>query len=137
MNMPKPVAVGNPSEVTNTPWIWAFFRGKKMQPETERIGKWLFFVANQYVDNTWQNVKKNVEDGKLWKMAKVSTAWGGKGSHVVCVYTCDHDDEADVMKIREHLRAMGFRRATSYKTDAQTLAGVYSSNTEGIAKYKA
>jgi hypothetical protein len=131
------IEVGDPSEVTNVPWIWARFKGKT-QPQTERIGKWLFFVAERYVDNTWQNVKKNIEEGRLWKMAKVSTAWRGKGgNHVVCVYTYDHDDEADVMTIREHLRTMGFKRATSYKTDAQTLAGVYSDNTEGVAKYKA
>jgi len=128
---------GNPSEVTSTPFIWATYKGK-MRPESERVGKWLFFVTEKYIDDTWRNVKKAVEGGKLWKFAKVSTAWRSKGSvYVVCVYTYDHDDDKDVMKIREHLREMGFKRLAAYKTDAQTLAGVYSDNTEGIAKYSA
>lgn len=128
---------GNPSEVTNTPFVWATYKGE-MRPDSGRVGKWLFFVAEKYIDDTWRTVKKAVEAGKLWKFAKVSTAWGSKGSvYVVCVYTYDHDDDKDVMKIREHLRQMGFKRRAAYKTDAQTLAGVYSDNTEGIAKYNA
>jgi Domain of unknown function (DUF1917) len=133
----KSVETGNPSEVTNAAFIVASYKGKT-QADSGRIGKWLFFVAEKYIDDTWRNVKKAVEDGELWRVAKVSTAWRSKGgSYVVCVYTYDHDDEKDVMKIREHLRKMSFKRPASYKTDDQTLAGIYSDNTEGIAKYKA
>jgi Domain of unknown function (DUF1917) len=106
--------------------------------KNRRVGKWLFFVAEKYIDDTWRNVKKAVKEGKLWKTAKVSTAWRSKGgSYVVCVYTYDYDDKEDAMKIREYLREMGFKRPVSYKTDEQTLAGMYADNTEGIAKYTA
>lgn len=82
--------------------------------------------------------KKTVEDGKLWKHAKVSTAWRNKGSvYVVCVYTYDCNDESDVMKIRAHQREMGFKRAASYKSDVQTIAGIYSDFSSGFALYKA
>jgi hypothetical protein len=127
----------SPSQVKDVPFICAKYKGK-MPADIGRVGKWLFFVTEKYVDDTWRNVKKAVEDGKLWKVAKVSTARSSNGgSYVVCVYTYDCDDEKDVMKIREHLRKMGFKRPASYKTDEQTLAGIYSDSTEGISKYKA
>lgn len=129
---------GNPSEITHAAFIIAHYRGDISQPEAIRVGKWLFFVAEKYIDDTWRNVKKAVEDGKLWKQAKVSTAWRSKGKvYVVCVYTYDYKDENDVMKIREYLREMGFKRATSYKSDEQTLAGIYSDLSSGFALYKA
>ena len=132
------VEEGNPSEVTHAVFIVANYRGDIPQPEAIRVGKWLFFVAEKYIDDTWRNVKKAVEDGKLWKQAKVSTAWRSKGGvYVVCVYTYDCNDENDVMKIRAHLREMGFKRAASYKSDEQTIAGIYSDLSAGFALYKA
>ncbi len=129
---------GNPSEVTHAAFITAIYKGKNPQPEAKRVGKWLFFVAEKYIDDTWRNVKKAVEDGKLWKQAKVSTAWRSKGGvYVVCVYTYDCHDESDVMKIRGHLREIGFKRAASYKSDEQTIAGIYSDLLAGFALYKA
>ena len=134
----RSVEEGNPSEVTHAAFIAANYRGESPQPESKRVGKWLFFVAEKYIDDTWRNVKKAVEDGKLWKQAKVSTAWRSKGGvYVICVYTYDCDDENDVMKIRDHLREMGFKRPTSYKSDEQTLAGIYSDLSSGFALYKA
>jgi hypothetical protein len=128
---------GNPSEVTNAAFIVATYK-EKMRKESDRVGKWLLFVPEKNIDSTWQNVKKAVEAGKLWKKAKVSTAWRSKGGvYVVCVYTYDHEDAEDVMRIREYLREMGFKRPVSYKTDKQTLAGIYSDNTEEISKYRA
>ncbi|MBL8497348.1 MAG: DUF1917 domain-containing protein [Nitrosomonas sp.] len=132
------VEEGNPSEIIHAAFIIAHYRGDISQPEAIRVGKWLFFVAEKYIDDTWRNVKKAVEDGKLWKQAKVSTAWRSKGKvYVVCVYTYDYKDENDVMKIRKYLREMGFKRATSYKSDEQTLAGIYSDISSGFALYKA
>ena len=129
---------GNPSEITNAAFIIAEYKGKMPESKAMRIGKWLFFVAEKYVDDTWGNVKKAVENGKLWKIAKVSTAWRSKGGvYVVCVYTYDYNDKKNVMRIRDYLRNTGFKRPASYKTDAQTLAGIYSDKTDGIAMYKA
>lgn len=132
------VEEGNPSEITHAAFIVATYKGNSPQPEAKRVGKRLFFVAEKYVDDTWRNVKKAVEDGKLWKQAKVSTAWRSKGGiYVACVYTYDCDDESDVMKIRSHLREMGFKRVASYKSDDQTHAGIYSNLSAGSALYKA
>lgn len=109
----KSVDTGNPSEVTHAAFIEASYKGKKkMKADSERVGKWLFFMAEKFIDNTWQNVSKAVEEGKLWKAAKTSTAWRSKGGvYVVCVYTYDCEDEDDVMRIRAYLREMGFKSA--------------------------
>ena len=132
------VASGNPSEVTDAAFIVASYKGKMKAEKPGKVGKWLFFVAEKYIDDTWKNVNKAIESGKLWTTAKVSTAWRSKGGvYVVCVYTHDYEDMQDVMQIREYLREMGFKRPVSYKTDVQTLAGVYSDLGEGVALYKA
>ncbi|MCW5600413.1 putative phosphothreonine lyase domain-containg protein [Nitrosomonas sp.] len=133
------VEEGNPSKVTDAAFIVANYKGNEPMHEEINVGKWLFFVAEKYIDDTWRNVKKAVEDGKLWKHAKVSTAWRSRGGvYVLCVYTYDCGDEDDVMKIRAYLREMGFKRMTSYKSDEQTLAGIYSDDAQGgIALYKA
>jgi len=129
---------GNPSEISHAAFIGATYRGDSRMPEGKNIGKWLFFVAEKYIDGTWANVKRAVESGNLWRHAKVSTAWRSKGSqYVLCVYTYDCDDRDDVMRIREYLREMGFKRAVSYKSDEQTAAGIYSDNKDGIALYRA
>lgn len=132
------VEEGNPSEITHAAFIVADYRGDNPMPESIRVGKWLFFVAEKFIDDTWRNVKKAVEDGKLWKQAKVSTAWRSKGNvYVICVYTYDYEDESDVMRIRDYLREMGFKRPVSYKSDEQTLLGIYSDISSGFALYKA
>jgi hypothetical protein len=132
----KFVSSGNPTETMNAAWIVATNKGRTKKA-TGRTGKRLLFVAEKSVDNTWQNLKKAVEAGKLWKEAKVSTALFTRDrSYVICVYTYDHDDAKDVARIREYLREMGFKRPITYKTDDQTSSGVYSDATGGIAKYR-
>lgn len=130
---------GNPSEITHAAFVRAIYDGKLEHEASPRTGKWLFFIAEKYIDNTWENVKKAIEAGKLWYHAKASTAWRSKGAvYVICIYTYDYEDEADVMRIRGVLREMGFKRPTSYKTDAATQAGLYADNSEGeVTLYRA
>jgi hypothetical protein len=127
---------GKPTEVVNAFWIAANYSGK-MKKATARTGKWLMFVAEKYADNTWENVRNAVEAGSLWKTAKISTALGRERGYVLCVYTYDYEDVDDVMRIRETLRQLGFKRPISYKTDEQTADGAYSDSVAGIAKYQA
>ncbi len=46
---------------------------------------------------------------------------------VICVYTYDWTDEADVRRVRQELRALGITSKIPYKTDDDTNAGRYSS----------
>ncbi len=45
---------------------------------------------------------------------------------VICVYTYDWTDEADVRRVREELRALGITSKIAYKADSDTDAGRYS-----------
>ncbi len=56
---------------------------------------------------------------------------------VICVYTYDYADEADVRRVREELRALGFIDKLSYKADEDTLAGKYAQlGDRNISKYR-
>jgi hypothetical protein len=44
--------------------------------------------------------------------------------HVICVYSYDSNDEADVIRIREALRKIGISQPLGYKTDEDTAAGI-------------
>jgi hypothetical protein len=50
------VESGNPSEIVSAAWIIATYTGKAKKA-TERRGKWLMFVGEKYVDDTWKNIK--------------------------------------------------------------------------------
>jgi hypothetical protein len=53
-----------------------------------------------------------------------------------CVYTYDSHDEADVRRIRQVLRELGFAGKLPYKTDQETLDGRYSHKGDRhISKY--
>lgn len=52
-----------------------------------------------------------------------SAGGGGYGRHVICIYTRDWQDVAEVQRVREVLRAAGFNERLGYKRDADTRAG--------------
>jgi histidyl-tRNA synthetase len=75
--------------------------------------------------------KKATEEGLLGKYSKVATAIPNLNAPtpkntVICVYTYDHDDRKDVMRIRDELRKMGFTSKIPYKADKATLENKYS-----------
>lgn len=104
-------------------------------------GKWLLFVKREVVDEVWARILTAVEAGLLGSQAKVSTARPNPNAsnpttHVICVYTENANDEADVMRVREQLRNLGFTGKIAYKTDLATHQGLYKNcgNTR-ISKY--
>lgn len=123
-----------PTEVASdeAPWLWG--KNNKYCSETtgeeevdaEKIGKWMLFRGKKGVDAAWQKVKKGIEMGDLWH-AKVSTRKSNAG-HVVIVYTRDHTDLDDVIRVLDYLETSGLsggHETIRYKTDQQTYAGVY------------
>lgn len=127
-----------PSQVHDELWVWAERLRGDGPALTERSGKWLVYVGLAYLDNAWELVRTATEDGRLGPLSKASTAMPSEyapGSAVVCVYTYDWADEADVMRVREDLRSRcAVKRTIAYKTDEDTLAGNYGA---GLAKYRA
>lgn len=119
-----------PSEVTDDFWVNAKRRVTAYPPHTERGGKWLVFVPTSKVDGAWEQIKAALEIGELGEEAKVSTARpnanaANPAKKVICVYTYDGDDEADVRRVRNSLRHLGFTEPLSWKPDQATREGQY------------
>jgi hypothetical protein len=104
-------------------------KGEYPKP-TPKSGKWLIFVDMARIDPLWGRVKKAVEDGLLGERAKVSTARPNPNAlnaskRVICVYTYNYADDADVRRIRTELRHLGVAEKIPYKADEDTRAGRY------------
>jgi hypothetical protein len=103
-------------------------------------GKWLIFVSRTRVDALWDAIRRGVERGRLGHAAKVSTALPDPLSpdpkkHMICVYTANEDDAADVRRVRGALRGMGVTWKIPYKSDAPARAGQYEGMAGPAAKY--
>lgn len=118
-----------PSAITSRYWLYSKRSGVPGDNEkTDRIGKWLVFVDIDEVDVVWRKIKAAVESGQLGTLAKVSTAKVNPNASdprtkVICVYTYDHEDEQDVMRVRAGLRDLGIDCKIPYKTDDATRSG--------------
>lgn len=131
----------NPSKATNVYWLFAKRKAGGYPAHTMKGGKWLIFTDIKYLDSVWAKIKKATEEGKLGEESKVSTAKqnpkaGNKSKKVICVYTYDHTDKEDVMRIREVLRTLGIRHKIPYKTDFATDRNEYQiTGHRGISVY--
>jgi nuclear transport factor 2 (NTF2) superfamily protein len=56
---------------------------------------------------------------------------------VIYVYTADWQDEADVMRVRERLRELGFVDRLGYKRNIETYKGEYSEKGKKVTFYSA
>jgi hypothetical protein len=79
----------------------------------------------------WIRIKHATEHGRLGDSAKVATAKPNPNASdpvtkVICVYTYDWTDKADVSRIRDELRALGIVSKIPYKADRDTLTGRYA-----------
>jgi hypothetical protein len=115
---------GIPRQETSDVWIHAFRKTGEYPDRIDRSGKWLIWLHAENIDRYWQKIKEAVEQGRLGNGAKVSTAASSQVKqgkpYVMCVYTYDYEDKADVMRIREELRSLGIRREIIYKADEDT-----------------
>jgi hypothetical protein len=131
---PRP-AVKPPSTERDAFWIDAFAPKQRARPGGG--GKWLVFVPQSVVDSWWDTIKTAIEAGRLGNAAKVATARASplatsKGSRVICIYTEDWRDKADVRRVLGELRTLGLEGRLSYKRDEDTMSGRYGS---GAATY--
>lgn len=133
---------GNPSTTIDYYWIYAIREVEvDNYPKSINPGKWLIFEDISAIDELWSKIKKATKDGKLGPSSKVATAKPNPNAtnsniKVICVYTSDWTDKADVMKIREELRKLGIEKKIPYKSDEDTIAGKYSvTGSKNISKY--
>jgi hypothetical protein len=95
-------------------------------------GKWMLFPGTNDVSHDWALVAKATADGKLGQTSKVAT-WDPSRSHVlICVYTPDFNDVAQIKRVLHSLIGLGLRSLTSrliyYKCDAYTYLSIESDN---------
>jgi hypothetical protein len=109
--------------------------------EDELAGKWLVFTEPENTDMIWKKIRDATVAGKLGISTKVSTAKPNPDSRdtrrVIYVYTADWRDEADVMRVREELRALGVGERIGYKRNIETFRGEYSKKGKRVTYYSA
>ncbi len=109
--------------------------------QDELAGKWLIFLPPEEVDVAWKKVRDATWKKELGISAKVSTAKPNPDSRdnmkVIYVYTPDWRDEGDVMRVREHLRTLGFTDRIGYKRNIETFKGEYSQKGKRVTFYSA
>lgn len=131
-----------PSRTTETYWIIADDpTAGDVEPYGEQAGKWLIFCGAAEVDTLWKKIRDATTSGGLGVSAKVSTARPNPDSRderkVIYVYTRDWSDEADVMRVREGLRALGVEQRIGYKRNIETFAGEYAEEGKKVTYYSA
>lgn len=131
-----------PSKTAETYWIIADDPAAgDVEPYGEQAGKWLIFCSAAEVDALWKKIRDATVAGDLGVSAKVSTARPNPDSRderkVIYVYTRDWSDEADVMRVREALRALGVEQRIGYKRNIETFAGEYAEEGKKVTYYSA
>lgn len=131
-----------PSRTTRMYWIVQ--DAPDVQPdaiEDELAGKWLIFLPPDQVDAAWIKVRNATCRKELGISAKVSTAKPNPDSRdnmkVIYIYTPDWRDEADVMRVRERLRELGFTERIGYKRNIETFRGEYAQKGKRVTFYSA
>jgi hypothetical protein len=131
-----------PLKTTQMYWIVLDAPGSAPEAiEDENAGKWLIFQEPDAVDAAWKKVRDATVSLELGISAKVSTAKPNPDSRdnrkVIYVYTKDWADEADVMRVREKLRELGFVDRIGYKRNIETFAGEYAKKGKRVTYYSA
>jgi len=131
-----------PSKTAQMYWIVLDAPGSAPEAiEDENAGKWLIFQEPDLADAAWKKVRDATVELELGISAKVSTAKPNPDSRdnrkVIYVYTKDWADEADVMRVREKLRELGFVDRIGYKRNIETFAGEYAKKGKRVTYYSA
>jgi hypothetical protein len=116
------------SEPRDFPWIRPTTRNDA-GAGPGRSGKWLIYPTCGRAVRVWRAIASAVRDRDLWD-AKISVTQAQvlEGRHIVCVYTSDFCNAADVRDAAIKLVKLGVvnERTIYYKPDLMTLEGVYS-----------
>ncbi|KAM7221482.1 protein of unknown function (DUF1917) domain containing protein [Rhypophila decipiens] len=97
------------------------------------MGKWMLFPEPQDVDEAWRRVARATVNNELGIAAKVAPINDPhERQRLICVYTKDFRDTADIARVLNKLRSLELIRAGGkqiyYKSDAWTDLGIYGGN---------
>ena len=105
-------------------WVWSR-QNPPLNFDTNRSGKWMLFPRCAGAVAAWHIVAQAGADGQIW-LAKIAPR-ASRGSHLICVYTPDFTDQADVETVALRLADLGLvERSMYYKPDIFTYAGIYN-----------
>ena len=118
-----------PSETNDRQWIFTVSQILQ-EVDTDNAGKWLIFVPQESIDEHWEKIKLATESGILGFQSKTSTKLSGMrypGDALICVFTKDYRDDADIKRVREELRKLGHTQRLAYKRNKESDAHKYGS----------
>lgn len=101
-------------------------------------GKWMFFPQPEDLPRVWRLVAEATAEGKLGPCTKVGTyePENVKKGTLICVYTYDFNDQADVKRVLLELEELGLiardARPAYYKCDAYTYMALNGGNVYNI-----
>lgn len=99
----------------------------------------MLFPSVDEVNDVWRTVCEGVDANRLGTAAKVSTASPQTDpARLICVYTKDFTDVADVRRVLLGMVELGLVKADmpqgiKYKCDAYTYLGIYGKNEYGLS----
>ncbi|KAL7932416.1 DUF1917 domain-containing protein [Trichoderma chlorosporum] len=104
-----------------------------------RTGKWLLFCPASEVNEMWEIVAKATANNELGIAAKVaprSPLEDPRKDRILCIYTADFADKADVGRVLQKMRELKLVEARGrpiyYKPDAFTYIGISHGNAWGL-----
>jgi hypothetical protein len=133
----QPDLSGTPHVTAQAGWVWSR-QNAPVSSDENRCGKWMLFPRCAQAVSAWRIVAQAGHDGQIW-LAKISPR-ATRGRHLICVYTADFTDQADVETVVRRLDAFGLvERTVYYKPDIFTAARIYnrtrSANRASIYEY--
>lgn len=129
-----------PTKTLHSYWIWQIAPGVGVDEcSRDEAGKWLLFLPPAEADDAWIAIRDATIAGTLGIGAKVSTDRKNPDSRddrkVIYVFTRNWEDEADVMRVRETLKTLGFVDRIGYKRNMDTYAGEYREKGKRVTFY--
>lgn len=119
-----------PSQEFDKYWICAYSPTGTCFFSSVLSGKWIISADVSEIDDAWVKVKEALNAELLGPYAIVATMRESilaesPNRKVICVFTLDYTDIVDVLRVREHLREIGFTQELRYKTDIATIKDNY------------
>jgi Bles03-like protein len=120
----EPTLAATPHTSAAAGWFWSQPNPPK-QANDLLPGKWMLFPGCADAVATWRIVANAGHDGQIWT-AKIAPRAQGT-SHLICVYTPDFTDLAEVEAVALRLDGLGLAPSRMYyKPDIFTYAGIYN-----------
>jgi hypothetical protein len=133
----QPDLIRTPHVIARDGWVWSR-QNAPTNTDENRSGKWMLFPRCGQAVGVWRIVAQAGDDEQIW-LAKIAP-WASRRSHLICVYTPDFTDRADVETVVQRLDDLGLvERGVYYKPDIFTYAGIYnrtrSANRASVYEY--